>query len=90
VSRNGEEVVLDIAANGFLYHMVRNIVGSLLETGKAVRPVEWIAELLQAGDRNLAGTAAAPDGLCLMGVRYPQVFKLPEKPEAFPRYGQGQ
>ena len=51
-------IVLDIKANAFLHHMVRNITGSLLLVGQGLQPVEWIAEVLAARDRNLAGPTA--------------------------------
>ena len=77
--------MLDITANGFLYHMVRNIAGSLMDIGKGERPVPWLAELLQAGDRKMAGVTAPPDGLCFMAVRYPDSFALPREIMAFPQ-----
>jgi len=76
VSRREDEVILDVSANGFLYHMVRNIAGSLLEVGCAERPAEWIADLLEGQDRTVAGVTAEPDGLYFMGVRYPAQFGL--------------
>ncbi len=64
VSRSGPYIVLDIKANAFLHHMVRNITGSLLLVGQGLQPVEWIAEVLAARDRNLAGpTAKAGDSI---------------------------
>lgn len=48
VSRSGPYIVLDIKANAFLHHMVRNITGSLLLVGQGLKPVEWIAEVLAA------------------------------------------
>lgn len=78
VSRRDDEVILDVSANGFLYHMVRNIAGSLLEVGCCEKPVTWLAELLEAGDRTVAGVTAEPDGLYFVGVRYPSRFDLDE------------
>ena len=89
VRRAQDDVVLDIAANGFLYHMVRNIVGSLLDIGKGEKPVAWLAELLQARDRKLAGVTAPPDGLCFLAARYPDSFGLPRQFMAFPQHGRG-
>jgi tRNA pseudouridine38-40 synthase len=75
VSRGmGDEVdVIGIEVEGtaFLKHMVRNVVGSLVEVGKARQPVAWMAQLLAAHDRRLAGPTAPPQGLCLMEVLYP-------------------
>jgi tRNA pseudouridine38-40 synthase len=57
--------------------MVRNIVGSLLEVGRGERPAAWIAGLLAARDRGLAGATAAPQGLTFVGPRYPAQWGLP-------------
>lgn len=59
-----------ISADSFLHHMVRNIVGSLVEIGRGARGPEWIGELLQARDRTLAGPTAPPQGLALVRVLY--------------------
>ena len=77
VCREGEQVIVEIEANAFLHHMVRNIAGSLLEVGRGEQPVKWIAELLAARDRNGAGVTAAPQGLTFLGPRYPPEWKLP-------------
>lgn len=77
VSRNKELVVIDIQANAFLYHMVRNIAGSLLEVGMGHKPVSWVKEVLAAKDRCQASVTASPKGLYLVDVCYPEVFKLP-------------
>lgn len=78
IRTRGELCYLDIHANAFLQHMVRNIMGTLLEVGRREKPPQWVAELLAAKDRTQAGVAAAPDGLYLMQVDYPQEFALPE------------
>lgn len=77
VRREGERVIVEIEANAFLHHMVRNIVGSLLEVGRGERPVGWIAELLAARDRSVAGVTAMPQGLTFVGPRYPSEWQLP-------------
>jgi tRNA pseudouridine38-40 synthase len=77
VIREGEHVHVDVEANAFLHHMVRNIVGSLLEVGAGERPVEWIAEVLAARDRSRAGATAQPQGLTFIGPRYPAQWALP-------------
>lgn len=77
VFRQGAFVVVDIQANAFLQHMVRNIVGALLEIGQGLRPVDWIGELLAARNRSAAGVTAPPDGLYLVAVGYPDKFRLP-------------
>jgi len=78
VTRQGDYVVVDITANAFLLHMVRNIVGSLIEVGYGRKPVEWIGEIFADTDRTLAGPTAQPDGLYLVDVIYPQEFNLPK------------
>ena len=80
VSRRGDLVVVDIQANAFLHHMVRNIVGSLLAVGSGRKPEAWIGELLAAGDRTLAADTAPPHGLYLADVIYPHHFGLPDTP----------
>jgi tRNA pseudouridine38-40 synthase len=86
VSREGDCVYLDIHANAFLYHMVRNIAGVLMTIGAGERPIGWAAELLQVRDRGRGGVTAPPDGLYLVHVSYDPQFGLPH---AFmlPRYG---
>ena len=79
VSRVGDEVVVEVQANAFLHHMVRNIVGSLLMVGRGERPREWIAELLEGRDRTVAGPTAPSAGLLFLGPKYPRSWKLPEE-----------
>jgi tRNA pseudouridine38-40 synthase len=85
VSRADNRVRLDITANGFLYHMVRNIAGNLLEIGTGARPADWMASLLARRDRTQGAPTAPPQGLYFMLVRYPDGFGLPETPADFPR-----
>lgn len=80
VTRHGRYVIIDIQANAFVHHMVRNIVGSLLEVGNGHQPIVWIKELLYSKDRKLAAATAKPDGLYLVNVIYPEKFQLPETP----------
>ncbi len=77
VSREGEFIYIDIVANAFLHHMVRNIAGSLLMVGAGERPVAWIAELLAQRDRTQAGITAPAAGLYFVYVDYPANFGLP-------------
>ncbi len=76
VHRAGDLVYVDIQANAFLHHMVRNIVGSLMMVGRGEQPVEWIEELMQVQDRNLAGPTAPADGLYLVKVTYPETLGM--------------
>ena len=73
-TQDGGLIVLQIRANAFLHHMVRNIVGSLFEVGRGARPADWMAELLAARDRTAAGRTFPAQGLCLRHVEYDQVF----------------
>lgn len=77
VERQGALVVLEVQANAFLHHMVRNIVGTLLPVGRGERPREWVAEVLAARDRRVAGITAPPQGLYFAGVRYPSALGVP-------------
>lgn len=78
VKRNGEYIVVDIKANAFLHHMVRNIVGSLLLIGQGEKPITWLKELLAMKDRAKAAATAKAGGLYLVEVDYPQKFELPK------------
>jgi tRNA pseudouridine38-40 synthase len=77
VKRVQDLVVIDIVANSFLHHMVRNIVGVLLEIGEGEKSPEWCQEVLLAKDRKLAAKTAPPQGLYLTGVRYADAYNLP-------------
>lgn len=66
----GGPIAIEIEADGFLYNMVRAIVGTLVEVGRGSRPEGWPAEVLAAQDRRLAGPTAPPQGLFLLRVRY--------------------
>lgn len=71
VTRDGDWLYLDVTANAFLQHMVRNISGMLVAIGIGDKPVGWAAELLASGDRKKGGVAAPPHGLTLVKVTYP-------------------
>ncbi|MEW6272339.1 MAG: tRNA pseudouridine(38-40) synthase TruA [Thermodesulfobacteriota bacterium] len=71
VARDGEIVRYAIEANSFARHMVRNVVGQLVEIGRGRKPVASMRELLDARDRRLAAAPAPPHGLSLECVRYP-------------------
>jgi len=80
VHRNGDQVVMDISANAFLHHMVRNIAGVLMEIGTGKQPLDWTRFLLEVKDRKLAARTAPPEGLYLGGVYYPDEFGLVKNP----------
>ncbi|HOZ04122.1 MAG TPA: tRNA pseudouridine(38-40) synthase TruA [Arenimonas sp.] len=79
VRRHGEQVVVEVQANGFLHHMVRNIVGSLMVIGRGEKEVGWMAELLAMKDRKQAGPTAPAEGLVFIAAKYPQEWALPEQ-----------
>jgi tRNA pseudouridine38-40 synthase len=70
VTQEDKWVYIDIEADRFLYNMVRNIVGTLVEIGRGRWPAEKIDEILEAKDRTAAGPIAPAEGLCLMWVKY--------------------
>ena len=78
VSRIGDYLIVDIQANAFVHHMVRNIVGSLLVVGEGKQKPEWIKWLLQQRDRSCAAPTAKAAGLYLVEVHYPNIFQLPK------------
>ncbi len=77
VRREGDYVWLDITANAYLHHMVRNIVGTLVEAQADGDPGARMAQVLAARDRRLAGFTAPPEGLYLWRVIYPPTFGIP-------------
>lgn len=80
VYREQEKVIMDISANAFLHHMVRNIAGVLMEIGMDKQPVDWAQELLLIKDRDQGGVTAPPDGLYLGGVYYPEHYGIMRHP----------
>jgi tRNA pseudouridine38-40 synthase len=77
VTRDRDLVILDLEANAFLHHMVRNIAGVLMDIGAGKRQAAWAREVLRARDRRLGGITAPPHGLYLTGVLYPERFGIP-------------
>jgi tRNA pseudouridine38-40 synthase len=77
VERHGARLVVEVAANAFLHHMVRNIVGSLVRVGEGARPREWLADVLASRDRRSAGPTAPAAGLYLAAVEYAPEHRLP-------------
>jgi tRNA pseudouridine38-40 synthase len=80
VARQDELLLIDIEANAFLHHMVRNIAGVLMTIGAGERAPQWAKQVLQGRDRSLGGVTGPPDGLYLMEVVYPEEFGLPRLP----------
>ncbi len=77
VSRQDEWIALDVSANAFLHHMVRNIAGLLISVGQGESPPERVAAVLASRDRKINAATAPPDGLYLAEVHYPAEFGLP-------------
>jgi len=77
VLRRGQMILVDIQANAFLHHMVRNLVGTLIKIGRGEKPIDWVEELLARKERAQAGITAPADGLYLVAALYPREFNLP-------------
>ncbi len=75
----GKLIIIDVRANAFLHHMVRNIAGVLMMIGSGERPVAWAQAVLESCDRTAGGVTAAPHGLYMVGVEYPEQFELPKR-----------
>lgn len=78
VSRHGDLVILEVKANAFLHHMVRNLAGVLITIGAGKRDSSWAKTVLDAKDRQLGAETAPPYGLYLVGVGYPEQYRLPQ------------
>ena len=70
VKKSDDIISIRISGNGFLYNMVRIIVGTLIKVGLNVYPPEHVKEILEARDRNVAGPKAPAKGLTLIGIKY--------------------
>ncbi len=80
VRRRSDWVSIEVTANAFLQHMVRNITGTLVAIGRGDEASDWAGEVLASRDRTVGGVAAPPHGLTLVAVEYPAGFGLPENP----------
>ncbi len=78
ISREKDLVIINITANAFLHHMVRNIAGVLMPIGAGLKPPDWAQQVLQKRDRSQGGVTATGQGLYLTKVTYPAKFGLPE------------
>ena len=76
----GQLLVFEVTANAFVLHMVRNIIGSLMEVGFGRQEPGWIKKLLAEGDRCKSAATAAPNGLYLVNVGYPEELGIPNLP----------
>lgn len=77
VERRGDVIMIDITANAFLHHMVRNIAGVLCAVGSGKQTIGWVKEVLLAKDRRLGAETAPPYGLYLVHVAYPKQYAVP-------------
>lgn len=82
--KRGHLVVIDVQANAFLQHMVRNIAGVLMTIGCGKQPLSWASEVLNHQNRALGGVTAPPYGLYFMRVGYPAEFQVPEPESDIP------
>jgi tRNA pseudouridine38-40 synthase len=83
IARQGDYVIIEVEANAFLHHMVRNMVGSLVKVGAGLREPIWIKEVLAAKSRKAAAETAPADGLYLTHVRYPEPYIFPPSDNLF-------
>jgi tRNA pseudouridine38-40 synthase len=81
IERAGELILFDLAADAFLHHMVRNIVGCLVKVGNGSRPPAWIRDVLEGRDRERAAPTFPPSGLYLTAVEYDASLELPAQPD---------
>lgn len=76
VTKHDERIMIDVVGNAFLHHMVRNIVGVLIEIGVGNKPPEWTEQVLMSRNRKAGAATASSEGLYLAGVYYPKHFKI--------------
>lgn len=77
IKREGEIIMLELEANGFLHHMVRNIAGVLMKIGAGEADPVWAKEVLELRDRTQGGVTASPGGLYFVTAYYPEQFAIP-------------
>ncbi|HBQ44894.1 MAG TPA: tRNA pseudouridine(38-40) synthase TruA [Thiomicrospira sp.] len=77
VTRKGDFIFIDIKANAFLHHMVRNIAGTLLKVGKGQKEANWVESLLIGKDRSKSGMTAPAEGLYFVNAFYPEKYNIP-------------
>jgi tRNA pseudouridine38-40 synthase len=78
IERRGDFLLCDFRANAYLHHMIRNIMGGLVQVGLGKSPPGWMRDILQGRDRSQAAPTFDAAGLYLSYIRYPSVFDLPE------------
>lgn len=80
VDQFGQYIVIDVRANAFLHHMIRNFAGVLMTIGAGEQPVEWAQQVLDAKDRAKGGVTAPPYGLYFVDAEYPEAFEIAKPP----------
>jgi tRNA pseudouridine38-40 synthase len=83
ITQRGAFLRFEFEANAFLHHMIRNIMGCLLDVGRANHPPGWITDVLQARERRAAAPTFSPDGLYFLGPRYDPQWGLPDRTAAY-------
>jgi tRNA pseudouridine38-40 synthase len=86
IIRQGDFIVIEIQANAFLHHMVRNIVGVLLQIGSGWKDPGWSKDVLQSKDRRVAAETAPAQGLYLVKVLYPEKYQFPDMQQTWLSY----
>jgi tRNA pseudouridine38-40 synthase len=84
IERRGDYLLCEFRADGFLHHMVRNLMGCLIQVGAGMQPPGWLHEILESRDRTLAAPTFDAAGLYLTHIRYPAHFALPETSDRWP------
>lgn len=82
-SKRGAYWRIEFEANAFLHHMIRNIMGCLVQIGQGKHPPEWMADVLAARDRRAAAPTFSPDGLYFLGPRYDPQWGIPDRTAAY-------
>lgn len=80
VQQLGQYIVLDVRANAFLHHMIRNFAGVLMSIGAGEESISWAKTVLEARDRTKGGITAPPTGLYFVDAQYPKSFSVPVRP----------
>jgi tRNA pseudouridine38-40 synthase len=83
ITRRGAYWRFDFEANAFLHHMIRNLMGCLLQVGQGLQPPGWMREVLDARSRDAAAPTFSPDGLYFLGPVYDAHWGLPERTPAY-------
>jgi tRNA pseudouridine38-40 synthase len=83
IHRRGAYWRIEFEGNAFLHHMIRNIMGCLVQIGSGKKPPEWMTDVLAARDRRAAAPTFSPDGLYFLGPRYDAKWGIPDRTAAY-------